>query len=182
MAALLPGLALPPPASPASTVPTMVVPTTSGVVPAVLSRRVNEVPLPMSCHCLAGAPVCSRVIEGEAFRTTWTAVCGTAVPTPTLLVWLMYNELDGALPSTVNGTVLAERSSIENMLAPPAPASFARSCQSVVGNPGAVLVSEKRRRTTDCLRTNASLPKASLLLQPSPMQPLPSTIRSSGTT
>jgi hypothetical protein len=92
-----------------------------------------------------------------------------------------YTELEGAPPRTVKGVVPAVRSSIANRSAPPDPASFARSCQFVVGKPAAVLVSSKRRRTTDCFRRSASPANVSLFVQASPMQALPSTIRSSGT-
>ncbi len=85
-------------------------------------------------------------------------------------------ELVGAEPVTVNGTVAAVMSSMENFSAPPLALSLAVSCQSCVGKPTDVLVSWNLMRVLFSLSRIVSKPKDSLTTQSSPTHWLPCTI------
>ena len=69
-------------------------------------------------------------VGGNRFVAVYSRV---AVRNPTLPVEETNTELVGALPATVNGTVPAVMSSMENFSAPPLADSLAVSCQSWVG-------------------------------------------------
>ena len=91
-------------------------------------------------------------------------------------------EFVGAEPVTVNGTVDAVMSSIENLFAPPLAESFAVNCQSWFGKPVDVLVSSNLMRVLFSFRRIVSKPNDSLFTQSRPTQRLPWMMASSAVT
>ena len=153
--------------------------------PPVTSRTKKLASLPAMSQVWAVKPpelFCSSRIAGVLLVATWMSSTGVAVRRPRRPVESTKIEFVGAAPVTVNGTVAAVMSSIENLLAPPLAESLAVSCQSVVGKPVPVLVSSNLIRVLFSLSRMVSKPKLSLFTQSRPMQALPWTIRSSAIT
>src|SRR5436305_973659 len=153
--------------------------------PPVTSRTKKFASLPaMSQVCAVKPPELfwSSRMAGVLLVATWMSSTGVLVCRPSRPVESTKTELVGALPVTVNGTVAAVMSSIENLLAPPLAESFAVSCQSWFGKPVPVLVSSNLMRVLFSFSRMVSKPKLSLLTQSRPMQALPCTIRSSAIT
>ena len=101
--------------------------------PPVTSRTKKLASLPATSQVCAVKPpelFCSRRIAGVLLVLTWRSSTGVAVRRPSRPVESTKIEFVGAPPVTVNGTVAAVTSSIENLLAPPLAESLAVSCQS----------------------------------------------------
>src|ERR1700730_12821670 len=144
--------------------------------PLVTSRTKKLASLPPTSHVCAVNPpelFCSYRWAGVLPVAVCKSNTGVLVRSPTRPLLSTKIELLGALPVTVNGTVAAVMSSIENLFAPPLAESFAVSCQLWLGNPVAVEVSKNLIRVLFSFSRIVSNPQLSLLTQSRPTHALP---------